>query len=356
MNLPIRTTLADVLAITKYLATKPTGASLPEAKRVLDSKFLDGRKLSAMKIWGMVSDDQGKLKLTARGRLAAKNGEEGLKSACAQVIQEIEAYKGIIEKAAHAGESTMSSTEVGSYWHEHFRESVSDNDKIINDQAVCFFQIVEGSKLGQSVVGRKGSPTRIEFNLQGFDFTETDAGEVGPPNTDSHPPKEEAETPMVESTRVRIQNFGNEATRVFISHGKNRSIIAPLKEIVTFGKFTPVVSMEQETTSIPVPEKVFRDMRSCFGGIIHVSAEEEFINSKGEKVKKLNDNVLIEIGAARALYEENVILLVEDGVELPSNLQGLYECRYKGANLDGEATIKLLKAFNSFKPLEEKSV
>jgi len=50
MALPIRTTLADVDALCAYLVTKPTGASLPEAKAVLDSKVLDGRKISAMKV------------------------------------------------------------------------------------------------------------------------------------------------------------------------------------------------------------------------------------------------------------------------------------------------------------------
>jgi predicted nucleotide-binding protein len=39
---------------------------------------------------------------------------------------------------------------------------------------------------------------------------------------------------------------------------------------------------------------------------------------------------------------------VEKGVELPSNLQGLYQVRYEGEDLGGDATIKLLKAFNDF--------
>lgn len=49
-----------------------------------------------------------------------------------------------------------------------------------------------------------------------------------------------------------------------------------------------------------------------------------------------------------ALYDDKFILLVEEGIELPSNLQGLYECRYKGDELDMPATMKLMKAFNEF--------
>ena len=60
-------------------------------------------------------------------------------------------------------------------------------------------------------------------------------------------------------------------------------------------------------------------------------------------------NVLIEIGAAMALYGRRFILLVRDGIKLPSNLQGLYEVRYQGATLDGDATIRLLEAINDIK-------
>lgn len=50
-----------------------------------------------------------------------------------------------------------------------------------------------------------------------------------------------------------------------------------------------------------------------------------------------------------ALYEGRFILLVEQGTQLPSNLQGLYEVRFEGEGLDHGATMKLLKAFSEFK-------
>ncbi len=62
--------------------------------------------------------------------------------------------------------------------------------------------------------------------------------------------------------------------KVFISHGKNREIVGQLKELITFGNFEPVVSVEKETTSIPVPEKVFEDMRACGAAVIHVNLED----------------------------------------------------------------------------------
>ncbi len=137
--------------------------------------------------------------------------------------------------------------------------------------------------------------------------------------------------------------------RVFISHGKQQAIVTQIKELLIFGNFEPIVSIERESTAIPVPEKVFEDMRSCGAGVLHVGAEGKYLDGEGKEHHKLNDNVLIEIGAAMALYGKRLILLVEKGVILPSNLQGLYRCEFEGEKLDYEATMKLLKTFSQFR-------
>lgn len=144
--------------------------------------------------------------------------------------------------------------------------------------------------------------------------------------------------------------------RVFITHGKDKSFLDPIKKLLGFGEMTPVISVERQSVSKPVPDKVMDDMRSCSAAIIHVDAEQTLIDKKAKEHKIVNPNVLIEIGAAMALYGRRFILLVRDGVELPSNLQGLYEVRYKGDTLDGDATIKLLEAINDIKnnPLPER--
>jgi predicted nucleotide-binding protein len=139
------------------------------------------------------------------------------------------------------------------------------------------------------------------------------------------------------------------SAKVFITHGKNTKIVEQLKDLLTFGKFEPVVAQEHETTSKPVPEKVMEDMRSCSAGIIHVATEDRLSDGNGNEYHKINENVLIEIGAAMALYGRNFILLVQEGLHLPSNLQGLYRCEYEGETLDYDATMKLLKAFNDFR-------
>jgi predicted nucleotide-binding protein len=137
--------------------------------------------------------------------------------------------------------------------------------------------------------------------------------------------------------------------RVFITHGRNQSVVGQVKELLQFGKFEPVVAEEHETPSVPVPDKVMDEMRSCFTGVIHIESEEELLDGQGNTHHRINENVLIEIGAALALYRRNVVLLVQHGLHLPSNLQGLYRCDYTGSKLDYEATMKLLKTFSQFK-------
>jgi predicted nucleotide-binding protein len=90
-------------------------------------------------------------------------------------------------------------------------------------------------------------------------------------------------------------------------------------------------------------------MRECQAAIIHVGSEGVLRDEEGNLQPKINLNVVMEIGIARAIYDYNFILLVEDGLALPSNLQGLYECRYTGDALTMEATMKILEAFNAFK-------
>lgn len=151
-----------------------------------------------------------------------------------------------------------------------------------------------------------------------------------------------------ESKRSGTQN-DSRLRRVFITHGKNTSFIEPIKELLGFGELIPVVSIQKESVAQPVPDKVMNDMRGCGAAIIHVDGETKLLDSDAKEHTVINSNVLIEIGAAMALYGRRFILLVREGVKLPSNLQGLYEVRYQGDALDGSVTIRLLKAINEMK-------
>ncbi len=136
---------------------------------------------------------------------------------------------------------------------------------------------------------------------------------------------------------------------VFVAHGQNKKLLNQVKQIVDFGRFQAIVADERESTMIPVPEKVIGDMHRCQAGIIIVSADEKVKDETGEEIFKINENVLVEIGAATVLYKKKVILLWDRRIRVPSNLQGLYRCEFEGDSLDWDAGLKLQKALTEFR-------
>jgi predicted nucleotide-binding protein len=197
--------------------------------------------------------------------------------------------------------------------------------------------------------------------IKGKNYVTLQGSESVPPREDQ---PEEAQTlePEVQRATVAppvIQPKGAALTaaiaddqrrrRVFITHGKSRDLVEPIKKLLEYGELEPVVSVERQSVSKPVPEKVMDDMRACGAAIIHVDVDGVISDKEGHEHVSINPNVLIEIGAAMAFYGRRFILLVRDGVKLPSNLQGLYEVRYNGDTLDANATIKLLEAIKDIK-------
>lgn len=139
--------------------------------------------------------------------------------------------------------------------------------------------------------------------------------------------------------------------KVFVTHGKDKTFVDPIKRMLEYGELEPIVSVERTSVSKPVPDKVMDDMRMSGAAIIHVDAERILKDDGGNEHVIINPNVLIEIGAAMAFYGRRFVLLVRDGVKLPSNLQGLFEVRYKGDTLDADATMQLLEAMREMKGL-----
>lgn len=232
---------------------------------------------------------------------------------------------------------------------EKIAKNVLENFGVPPDRAAKFYAIIRENaekvgfietKDGKDYVNLHGTPAPNLDDTTG----EADPDEqvaVGSDDSvigETEPPAKAPITPQAPLNR-----------RVFISHGKEAAIVEQLKDILEYGEFEPIVAVEEESSSEPVPKKVMDSMRKCNAGIIHVSTEEHLLDSDGNRRRIVNQNVLIEVGAAMALYDDRFILLVEEGTTLPSNLQGLYEVRYSGAKLDYEATMKVLKAASKFK-------
>jgi predicted nucleotide-binding protein len=208
-----------------------------------------------------------------------------------------------------------------------FKQILSDADRL---DLLTAINGVEYVRLGQSV---RPKTERLE---------ETSDPSEEPEKASTEPP---AATPIASGTPS-----DDRSRRVYITHGKNQAFVDLLKKFLKYGDMEAVVSVEHETTAMPVPDKVIGEMRTCGAAIIHVDAERILTDADSKPYVVINENVLVEIGAAMALYgPHRFILLVKEEVALPSNLQGLYKVKYKGETLDADAAMRVLEAIADVK-------
>jgi predicted nucleotide-binding protein len=160
---------------------------------------------------------------------------------------------------------------------------------------------------------------------------------------------DETAAAVAEVRRVSPAALGREAPgtfRVFISHSKNMAVVGQVKEILALYDIEYELAVEEETASIPVPQKIIAAMRRCQAAVMVVTADEQ-----GSLAADLaiNTNVLIEIGSAFVLYDQKVVLLWDRRLKVPSNIQGLYRCEFEGNELSFAIGTKLAKALKSFR-------
>jgi len=79
--------------------------------------------------------------------------------------------------------------------------------------------------------------------------------------------------PEVEEAAAVTPPAPPEPLRVFIAHGKNMEIVDQVQTMLEIADIDNEVAEEEETTAIPVPDKVFNAMKRCRAGIIAVGAE-----------------------------------------------------------------------------------
>jgi Predicted nucleotide-binding protein containing TIR-like domain len=133
--------------------------------------------------------------------------------------------------------------------------------------------------------------------------------------------------------------------RVFITRTNGGKIFEQVKQLAASGRFVPVVARERGAADGPLLYDLVEQMRGCDTAIIHVTADPA--SPDAARRPQISGDVLIEIGAAMALYGREFVLLVEHGIALPPYLHGLRECRYSGDALNVAATMRLLRTFGS---------
>lgn len=365
MALPRFTTIEDLTAIVDFLKTKIAGIEIDEAKKVINKTLLDPRKIPTYTMLGLVSKEGTKIKLTELGRDYVRKSDEGKKSIIRKAIRQIVPYNAALEWLFHNNYEEINSDDLAAYWHDNFQDEMgTTNPSTIKEIVTCFFHICHGAGLGQCTIGRKGQSTRLSIdkdplseyiNFVAPTLSEKEANKEA--KAEEQVSEMDVETTEKESAEkkadmqpdlIKAQRQTDiKKPRVFISHGKNLEIVDQITTMLDVTELEYEIAVKEETTAIPVPEKVLSSMKKCNSAIICVTADED--EKLPDDTYKINQNVLIEIGAAFVLYDKKVILLWDNRLKVPSNLQGLYRCEFSGTELSWAVGTKIMKAIRDFK-------
>ncbi len=361
MALPVRATVEDIQVICSYLVTKPTGATLDEAKGVIAKKHLHGDKITAFKFWGLIEQEEGKFKVTRKGRKSTLS-QQDTAEVLTEVIRDINPYKAIIERVAHRSEDSLTATDVAAHWYDHFRDDVGEIETSLNKQAVCFFQIAMGAGLGNLIIGRRGAPTRFSFRIEALKNFIREGAVV--PATSTGPEEEQPLKDLIgeiseEGNGKPIEEEGRDdlvlpggqeqtlGQGIFIAHGKNKKPLEQLKTILDQFKIPYKIAIDEPNLGRPISGKVRAVMESCNCAILIFTADEEFKDKDGHTIWRPSENVVFELGATGYLYDNRIVIMKEEEVTFPSNFDDIGYIMFGKNQLDAKA-LDILKELIGF--------
>jgi hypothetical protein len=356
-GLPVRTTMEDVMAVCGYLAKKPTGATLKEMKAVLGATSIETRKLNGIKRWGLIDEAGDRMRVLDRGRRVLKDGGA---AALGEALREAEPYLATVERAAHTSEFTTTAVDVAAHWHENFASHVSSHDETLNKQVLAFFQLAQGAKLGQIVVGRSGAPTRFEFDPQAVEaFIGEETAGISDGESDAAEEPTPAAVPLhvVETARTVPPAPGAPTSPapdpsaapkpIFVGHGKNKQPLQQLTALLNAFRIPHRVVVDEANLGRPISQKVKETIQQCGSAILIFTRDEKFLNEAGAEVWRPSENVIHELGATSFVYGDRIVIFKEKGLNLPSNFQNIGYIEFDGDGIQAR-TAELLKELIGF--------
>jgi predicted nucleotide-binding protein len=138
---------------------------------------------------------------------------------------------------------------------------------------------------------------------------------------------------VVENIMAKIESIEKERrSGIFVSHGHNELLKLKLKDFVENRlKRKAIVLSEQPSAGMTVVEKLERASKECSSAIILMTGDDT-LRDGGVRARQ---NVVHELGFFQGKYgRNNVILLVESGLELFSNISGIVYIQFDPNNFN----------------------
>lgn len=358
--LPVMASAGDVRELVRLLKKRASGLTIVEAMNSEQKRLFDSRKIAAYEFWGIVERAGDRLRLTPLGLALARQLEPEARIH-RTILNNIDAYRTALFWVFEQRSDIVTHTEVAAYWRENYREAIEEHDeKMTEASVVCFFHLCQAAELGTMTIGKRGQPARLYVEreelaqyLRSNENPSPSSSAVelftGSRFSEDRWANEEIESrPEIESNGT-VQTAAAEGLRLLLSHTEKRELVNQLEVALGFANIPSVVVERQgaAATAGPVAEHLLQAMRQCNAAVIVISNEDCSRDQTAEAT--LRQDVLVEIGAAFVFYERRVILLWDESVPVPGNLQVLNRCEFKGGRLEWEDAVRLMRAIKELK-------
>jgi hypothetical protein len=300
-TLPALATAADVREAIRFLKHHPEGITTVQAMDATRKRIFDARKVSAYEFWKILLKNGERLKLTPLGWELAQclNPEAEIYRA---VLHDTPAYRGGLEWIREQDLELVTHLDIGAYWRKHHPHVLQgDSDEQLEAHAASFFH-----------VGRKGQPTRLHIYPH-----ELDAYLRGVPNN---------------SEKIVVRKAPARAPRVFISHATTPGLVKHIVNGLELADLQFEAVDRAEQWSI---DKTLALLMRCEAGVIVITGDV------------IDNQLLIQIGAALVQFERRLLLVVKKGLNLPLEI-GAQRCEVED-EITWDTGLELMRALKRLK-------
>jgi hypothetical protein len=352
--LPVLATAGDVRELVQHLKRKPAGVSVVEALAGVKRRVFEPRKVAAYEAWGLVVRAGDRLHLSAFGHEFAARLEPATEAFRALLAQ-TESYRAALAWIHEENLELVTHADLTSFWQERDDAALADGEKISEACAVSFFHLCQAAELGTMTTGKRGQPSRLRVEREELARFieerrhEAHAAGLVPPQT---PNAVEAglEEGVVGTLAVEPASTRGGAHRR-VTPGKLRVLVSGSDKACALAQIETALELaDVEFRTVErrrgahalISDEAMRAMRECEAALFIITnadfCETEFDHS-----------LFIEIVAAYALYEGRVLLLCEERLSLPAQLDELTRMSFGGDELTWNEGIRLARAVKEFR-------
>ena len=335
--LPTLATPGDVREAVQYLKKKPAGVSVVEALNDSKRRVFEPRKVAAYESWGLVERRGSRLHLSDSGwEFARRLAPEA--EAYRDLLGADPVYRAALEWMHRQQADLVTHADLAGYLSgPHGPLADASAGKTLEGGIVCFFHLCQAAELGTVTIGKRGQPARLRVERE-----ELAAWAARGRSTRGAGRARLKSLSAAEGAREGTDDSDAPALRLYVSCGSPAApVVGELRRTLELVEIESRVCERAHPggRAAPLAAEAAALMRGCDAGLLVVTREE-----------CERERLLVEAGAACALYAGRVLILCEEGVELPSALGDLPRFTFRRGGLDWEVGLELLRAVKGLIP------